>query len=183
MRRNLSFTSHTMSAARLARLTAAAFAVSAFAPPTFAQAPAAPPPADTVATRKDVMAVVNKLFDGMHAKDTAVIRSTLHPAVALISAGQRPTGPIIEVDSVTAWLRSIATPRPESLDERIFNEKVQVDGTLASVWVDYSFYIGPKLSHCGVDAFQIAKGLDGWKIIALADTRRRTGCTEVPAKK
>ena len=148
-----------------------------------AQAPAAAPPVDTVAVRKEVLAVVNRLFDGMRAKDTAAIRATLHPAAALISAATRPNGtPAIQVDSVESWLRSIATPRPEVLDERIFNERVLVDGTLASVWVEYTFYVGARLSHCGVDAFHIAKGPDGWKIIALADTRRRTGCIEVPAR-
>ena len=58
-----------------------------------------------------------------------------------------------------------------------------MDGPLATVWVEYSFYLGTRLNHCGVDAFQVARGPDGWKIIALADTRRRTGCTEVAARR
>ena len=151
-----------------------------------AQAPAASTPtsSDTVTARKEVLALVAKLFDGMHTRDTASIRATLHPAAVLISAGMRQDGtPSIQVDSVDSWLRSIATPRPELLDERIFNEKVLVDGTLAAVWVDYSFYIGTRLNHCGVDAFQVAKGPAGWRIIALADTRRRTGCIEVASRR
>ena len=79
-----------------------------------------------------------------------------------------------------AWLRSIATPRPELRDERTRNEIVHIDGTLATVWAEYSFYVGPTLSHCGVDAFQLAKDADGWKIISIADTRRRAGCVEIP---
>jgi hypothetical protein len=147
-----------------------------------AQAPAPPARTDTAAVRREVLALVNRMFVGMRTRDTASIRSTLHPAAALISAVTQPNGaPAIQVDTIDSWLRSIATPRPEVLDERIFNEKVLVDGTLATVWVEYSFYLGAKLNHCGVDAFQIAKGPSGWQIIALADTRRRTGCTEVPA--
>ena len=48
--------------------------------------------------------------------------------------------------------------------------------TLASVWVPYEFYLGDKFSHCGVDAFHLARFEDGWKIIGLADTQRREGC-------
>jgi hypothetical protein len=66
------------------------------------------------------------------------------------------------------------------IDERVWNEKVLVDGPLASVWMDYALFIGPRFSHCGVDAFQLAKMADGWKIIAIADTRRTEGCKQGP---
>ncbi|MBA3344273.1 MAG: hypothetical protein H0T44_03070 [Gemmatimonadales bacterium] len=32
------------------------------------------------------------------------------------------------------------------------------------------------VSHCGVDAFQIAKSGGAWRIIGLTDTRRSEGC-------
>ena len=63
-------------------------------------------------------------------------------------------------------------------DERLFNPRVLIDGTLASVWVDYSFYLGKTFSHCGVDVVHVAKVGEAWKIIALTDTRRSTGCTK-----
>jgi hypothetical protein len=50
---------------------------------------------------------------------------------------------------------------------------VELDGPLASVWVEYSFYLGNKFLHCGIDAFQIARDGDAWRIVALMDTRRR----------
>jgi hypothetical protein len=36
--------------------------------------------------------------------------------------------------------------------------------------------VGDRFSHCGVDAFTLAKEDDAWKIVALTDTRRRQGC-------
>jgi hypothetical protein len=33
----------------------------------------------------------------------------------------------------------------------------ELDGPLASVWAEYSFYAGEKFSHCGIDAFQLAQ--------------------------
>ena len=131
--------------------------------------------------RRDVLAVVKKLFDGMRAKDSAMTHSTMHPAATLVSAIETAgKPPQIQVDSVVAWLRSIATPRPAIIDERIRNEIVHIDGPLATVWAEYSLYVGPKLNHCGVDAFQLAKDADGWKIISIADTRRLVGCAEIP---
>ena len=55
---------------------------------------------------------------------------------------------------------------------------VQVDGTLASVWAEYTFYAGERLSHCGVDAFHLVRTPAGWKIVSLVDTRRSDSCPE-----
>jgi hypothetical protein len=53
---------------------------------------------------------------------------------------------------------------------------VQIDGDFAQVWCDYAFYTDNTFSHCGIDAFQLHKGKDGWKIFHLADTRRKDNC-------
>jgi hypothetical protein len=137
-----------------------------------AQAPAAAPADEKAA----VMAVVTRLFDGMRKGDSAMIRSAFHPGATLTTAtlGQNQT--LQRVQPIDGFVRSVGVPRPEALDERIKNEIVHIDGALASVWVDYSLYIGTRFSHCGVDAFQLVKTPDGWKITALADTRRQTGC-------
>jgi hypothetical protein len=45
--------------------------------------------------------------------------------------------------------------------------------------MNYAFFAGDTFSHCGVNAFQLFKGADGWKIFHIADTRRREGC-EMP---
>ncbi|MEI2720897.1 MAG: hypothetical protein V9E87_12310 [Gemmatimonadales bacterium] len=63
------------------------------------------------------------------------------------------------------------------LDERIYDPEIRIDGGLATVWTFYAFFVGERLSHCGVDAFQLARTSEGWKIIALADSRQTTGCS------
>ena len=63
-------------------------------------------------------------------------------------------------------------------DERLRGTTVHVDGPLAAVWTGYAFYAGTRFSHCGVDAFQLARTADGWRIVSIADTRQRTGCPE-----
>jgi hypothetical protein len=74
----------------------------------------------------------------------------------------------------------VGTPHDEVWDERVLSEKVEIDGPLASVWTEYAFYAGDEFSHCGIDAFQVAQTPEGWRIIALTDTRRRDGCREKP---
>ena len=51
---------------------------------------------------------------------------------------------------------------------------------LATVWVDYNFYVDDAIDHCGEDAFQLFRAPNGWKIIAVADTQRTEGCGPEP---
>ena len=125
-----------------------------------------------------ILIVVKRLFDGMRAGDSAVVRSTFHPQAFLGSAVTRQGGPTVEVDSLTRFLRAVGTPHDSVWDERTRTPVVFQDGTLAAVWVEYSFYVGSRFNHCGVDAFQLAKQGGDWKVIALSDTRRRRPCPE-----
>ena len=130
------------------------------------------------AEERAVMNVVQQLFDGMRARDTARMRATLHADARLVSSGVKDSIPTVTVEPVTAWLAGVPNARPGMLlDERLHNPVVKVDGGLASAWAEYTFYLGDKVNHCGVDTFHLVKTADGWRIIDLADTRRREGCT------
>src|SRR5689334_15239219 len=72
-----------------------------------------------------VMAVVQQLFDGMRARDTARMRATLHPDARLISAGVKDSVPTVTLTPITGWLAGIPSARPGMLlDERIRNPVV-----------------------------------------------------------
>jgi hypothetical protein len=123
-------------------------------------------------------AVVTRLFDGMRTRDTASMRAAFAPGAMLQSVSA--TG--IRVDAIDAWIGSVANaPAGLVLDERLANPVVQVDGRLASIWVDYWFFAGDRFSHCGVDAFVLARTEATWQIISVADTRQREGCAPAPA--
>lgn len=131
------------------------------------------------ADKAQIMAVVNGLFDGMRASDSAKIRTLFDPRVRMITSSIRDGKPQLSVDgSLEGFLKSVGTPREQKLDEQIWNERVEVDGNLASVWVDYSLFVGARFIHCGVDHFLLVKNSAGaWQILELADTRRTEGCT------
>ncbi len=130
--------------------------------------------------RDTVLAVVKQLFDGMRARDADAVRALFHPSAQLFSSTIRDGEPSVSVVPIERFISSIGRPGPEVNDERTRNEIVHVDGTLASVWAEYGFYRGTTFSHCGIDAFQLAKDADGWKIISIADTRRTDDCEGWP---
>jgi len=162
---------------RLAALLLAAAAV--FAAPARARAQANP--------EAEVRAVVVKMFDAMRRGDAADMATVFHPTARLQSVGvSRQTGqPELETDSIAAFLRIVAAPHTAVYDERISDVQIRVDGNFATAWMNYTFYVvnngTDQLSHCGVDAFQLFRGTEGWKVIQITDTRRREGCPALPA--
>lgn len=130
--------------------------------------------AQTSPAEKEVYAVVEKFFEGFNAKDTTAMKSLLFSDVKLFTTGTNKEGvPVARAEDAEDLIRSIGSA-PVALDERISNPVISIDDGLATVWVDYQFYADGKYSHCGIDAFMLVKTADGWKIAALADTRRKT---------
>jgi len=135
-------------------------------------------PADAASERAAVLAAVTSLFDGMRAGDSAKVRAAFHPNAQFVTALVRNGQPTVVVDTLDKFLQAVGTPHAEVWDERLRDTVVHVDGPLAVVWSGYAFYRGATFSHCGVDAFQLARTPAGWRIISIADTRQRTGCPE-----
>lgn len=124
-----------------------------------------------------VRSVVTGLFDAMRTRDTAVMRASFDSTAVLRSVLARG----VRTDAVGAWISSVATaPAGLVLDERLGEQRIELDGPLATVWVRYHFYAGDRFSHCGVNAFILAKRSDAWKILAVVDTRQREGCPAAP---
>lgn len=122
--------------------------------------------------------VINQVFKGMENGDSAKVHSAFAREVTLASVFRDKAGnPVLRRESsVRDFLKAVGTPHPEIWYEETWNYRVQQDGDLAQVWCDYAFYLGKNFSHCGVDAFQLHKGKDGWKVFHLADTRRKADC-------
>ena len=125
-----------------------------------------------------VMRTVKRLFDGMRAGDSAMVRSAFDSNPRLVTTMVRNGVPVLTTGSVEDFVRAVGTPHAEVWDERISGEIVHVDGPLATVWMRYSFYAGSQFSHCGVNAFELFRRPDGWRITSIADTRRRERCDE-----
>jgi hypothetical protein len=131
-----------------------------------------------------IQALIDRLFLGMSQGDSALVHSAFADAVTMATIAKDNSGkPIIRHESsIEGFLKAVGTPHTETWNEPIWDLKINIDGNFAQAWASYAFYRGKKFSHCGVDAFELFKGVDGkWKIFHLADTRQTEGCN-IPDK-
>lgn len=124
---------------------------------------------------REALAVVQRLFDAMRAKDTVGLRTLMHPDARLFVPGSQNGSSMLRNTPAPDFIASIGASA-ERLDERQRDPEVRVDGNLATVWTYYDFFRDGTFSHCGIDAFHLAKTDAGWKILQIAYTTRQTGC-------
>lgn len=130
-------------------------------------------------TEEEVLLPIHQLFDGMRAGDSSMVRMAFHPTARLQTTFTNQEGkPQIHTGDLEKFLVSIGSPRDQIYDEQIWSYDVKIEDNLATVWTPYTFYLGEQLSHCGVNAFQLANTEEGWKIIQITDTRKKEGCQE-----
>jgi hypothetical protein len=124
-----------------------------------------------------IQLVIQKVFTAMHTGDTLLLKSAFADEVTMATVLKNKEGKaVVRRELLKDFIAAVGQPQPEPLTEEIWNIKVQIDGGFAQAWCDYAFYVGKRFNHCGVDAFQLYKADDGWKIFHLADTRRKDGC-------
>jgi len=126
-----------------------------------------------------VVAAVQRVFDAMAAKDTAVLSEAFLPDARLMSVG--PDGRV-NTTAVADWTARIGS-MPEAILERIWSPKVLVDDRMATLWAPYDFHRAGKFSHCGTDTATLIEQQGVWKVAALAYTVKREGCGPSPLGK
>ncbi len=129
---------------------------------------------------EQVMQVVHRLFDAMRASDSTALRGTFHPELERVASSfMREDGvAVVRYGDLDGFAESVAGAGPGDLDERLGEPEIRIDDNLATVITPYAFYFKEQLSHCGVNVFLIARSDGEWKIVGLADTRRRRDCEE-----
>jgi hypothetical protein len=139
-----------------------------------AASPASTPP--PVTDEAAVMAVVERLFDGMRERDGQAVASVFHPEARLTTTGAPPDGsPRVQVQGVEGFVEAVGQGG-DPWNEPLFGTEVRVDENLAHVWTFYRFYAGERFSHCGHNSIQLVRTGDGWRILSIVDTRRTDDC-------
>lgn len=127
----------------------------------------------------EAIAVIKTFFLAMKEADSSKLNSVVHKDIRLQTAGKKKSGEVFMFEEkFEEFVKAVGTPHEETWNEIIHQYEVKIDGPLATVWTPYTFYLGDKLSHCGVNAFQLIKVAAGWKIISIIDTRRKENCIE-----
>ena len=126
---------------------------------------------------KGVETTINNLFKGMLQGDSSMVHQSFHDEVSMYTTFIDAEGNHqLRKGSLSAFLNAVGTPHDEEWNEVVSDLKINVDDGLAEAWMNYSFYRGEEFSHCGVNAMQLIKVKDQWKIIHLIDTRRKENC-------
>jgi len=122
------------------------------------------------------------LFEGMRNSDASLIKSVFiegnKPIFKVINIRNNQPD-TIQMRSAESFIEAAGQKHEKAWDERIWNTKISIDGSLASAWTPYGFFLDNVLQHCGVNSIQLFKSDHGWKIVNLAYTRRTMNC-EIP---
>jgi hypothetical protein len=138
------------------------------------------PPAEPLqapgAEEQAILRPINALFAGIAARDPAAINAQLLPGGSATSVTEQPDG--TRVTQRRPWAEVLARfqPGPEKFEERLTDPAIETDGRVAMVWGDYVFLIDGKVSHCGIDHFDLVRDNGAWKISDASWSARTAGC-------
>jgi len=125
------------------------------------------------ADEKDAIATIQRTFDGMAARDAAMIRSTMLPGAKLYSVRDQADAAGTSIDD---FLEHLAAVQGTLLERFTSPPQVLIHGRMAQVWGEYEFLHDGKFAHCGVDSVSLLKTADGWKIASISYTAETSGC-------
>lgn len=126
------------------------------------------------AQETEIKKSITTFFEGMHSRDTIKIKSVCNTPLLLQSVSSKNGKTVLQNESGADFYKSIAAiPADMKIEERLLDYKIQYDGAMAHVWTPYEFYINGKLSHKGVNSFQLYNDNGIWKITYIIDTRRK----------
>jgi hypothetical protein len=122
--------------------------------------------------------VIETFFKGLHAGDSAIVKSTLHESIKIQTTYSNKEGiNILKDQTKTELLTGIANKKKsDKYFEKLLSYDIKIDGNLASVWTPYEFYFNDQFSHCGANSFQLFHNNGKWEIIFIVDMRRRNNC-------
>jgi len=125
-----------------------------------------------------ITAPITALFDAMRNHDAQSLKGQFTSSAML----QRVIkGGDVKNNDINKFAEFVGKT-PKHLDEKLLKVVINQSDNLASVWTPYVFYLDNKLSHCGVNSFQLVKTADGWKIAYLIDNMHQGDCQVFMAK-
>jgi Putative lumazine-binding len=131
-------------------------------------------------TKQEIISVIQNLFTGMSASDTARIRLLFYDTSERMQTVARLAGTTssVQYETVAGFLAAVGKPKAPNFtfEERILRYDIRRDGDFANVWCPYEVYVNGQFRHCGVDVFNLVRTGGVWKFLHVADTRRTEGC-------
>jgi hypothetical protein len=127
--------------------------------------------------RAAVLASLQGFMDALRMKDTAAMNQHVDSLTRITLI--RPTregGTRVVVLTAAQFIHAVTQPGQPAIDEPIRNPVVHVSGDLATIWAEYQVRRDTTVTHCGFDAFHLARRDGRWKLLNISDTYQPTGC-------
>ena len=133
---------------------------------------------DPDAERDAVLATVQAFFDALGSGDAEAGNAVVTENATFIGTTTTPDGTRLTAMDREGILE-LLDGRAGML-ERMWDPTVMVHGAVAVVWTPYDFHRDGEFSHCGVDAFNLVRTDEGWRIASIVWTVEPTGCAPSP---
>jgi len=127
--------------------------------------------------RAGVLASIQGFMDALRTRDTTAMNQHVDSLTRITLL--RPTregGTRVVVLTAAQFIHAVTQPGQPPLDEPIRNPVVHVSGDLATVWAEYQVRRDNAVTHCGFDAFHLARIGGRWMLLNISDTYQPTGC-------
>ena len=113
---------------------------------------------------REVLATVQAFFDVIASRDAEAGARLTIPEGVFVSVRMQEGQKVLRHFDNAEWLREL--PSGTSADREAFvgAPRVLIEGDVAVVWGRYVFEVDGEHSHVGVDAFNLLRTVDGWKI-------------------
>lgn len=123
--------------------------------------------------KQEAIAVIDRLWEAMRAKNAEGIKALFTPEGQLVAIDKPRDGNGLSKTRVfngEAFAKLISDSKAPEFVERMPQPAVNVFGDLATVYGRYTFHVGDKFSHCGTNTFNLVRTEAGWKIANAAST-------------
>lgn len=124
------------------------------------------------------LAVVTQLFTEMAAANPEGILALHTPTSDLAGVFKQRDGKTRYQAINGEAFAKMFTDKTKVMREEMYDPKVEVHGDWAMVWGRYVFFNDDKLSHCGINQFNLVRIEGKWKIANGASTIDPGDCTE-----
>jgi hypothetical protein len=126
------------------------------------------------ADKAAVMAIVNRMFEALTAKNGAALLAEVAPEGRATATVAGPTHRV----SIMPWPDFAAhlAQIPGRPVERLIDPHVHVEGDIAMIWSRYEFEMDGRFLHCGVDHFDLVRQDGRWRVLNLTWTQQTQGC-------
>lgn len=126
--------------------------------------------------QREVRQVILDVFQAMFDNDSVAVKKHFVTDAKLYTIFDRNDSTQFHQGELSRFVTAVGSPHGFDWIERSWDYQITIDDGLAQAWCQYAFFAEERFSHCGVDAFQLVKTIEGWKIFSLADTRRKEKC-------